>query len=214
MTNLNDFGQEYSDLKHLKEARLVADPIEQFNVWFDQALAAGVQEANAMNLATANSAGQVSSRTVLLKFFDKNGFVFFTNYDSPKAQAIEQNPYGCMLFWWQVAHRQIKIEGKINKLDEKHSDQYFTRRNRGSQLSAWASKQSTIIHSRDELEQRVQAMEEKFKDAEEIPRPDNWGGYILVPDLIEFWQGGEFRLHDRVSYRLENNHWHMVRLAP
>ena len=214
MTNLNDFGQDYNDTSKLDDARFVSNPIEQFTIWFDQALAAGELETNAMCLATGNAKGYISTRIVLLKYFDDNGFVFFTNYNSPKVLALKENPRGSLLFWWQKSHRQVKIDGCMKFLDAKHSDLYFARRPRASQISAWASQQSSKIESRNVLEQRCVAFEKKFDQVENIPRPENWGGIIIVPDLFEFWQGAANRLHDRISYELKTGKWVKYCLAP
>lgn len=191
------------------------DAIEQFNRWFDQAMLAELPEPNAMTLATASAKGRVSSRVVLLKEFDKKGFVFFTNYNSHKGKDISENPYGALSFLWLELERQVRIEGKIEKITPEESDHYFENRPRGSQIGAWASDQSNVVESRIALSEIYNALEKKY-EAKNIPRPPHWGGFRLTPQTIEFWQGGPGRIHDRILYtRAEDGvSWIKRRLAP
>lgn len=192
-----------------------ANPIIQFERWFEEAVAAKVKEPNAMTLATANAEGRPSARIVLLKGFDANGFVFYTNYESKKGQELLQNPQAALVFSWLELEKQIRIEGKVEKLSETASTQYFQSRPKGSQIGAWVSPQSQIIESRNSLEEKVTALNKKYQDQDTLPKPDHWGGYLLQPDLIEFWQGRSSRLHDRVLYKLSaDSQWYKQRLAP
>ncbi len=198
----------------LKKEDLEQSPFLQFEKWFKQALEGEVPEANAMTLATVGKDMMPSTRIVLLKIFDENGFVFFTNYTSKKAQQIEQNPKASLHFFWQGLERQVKIEGSIEKISKTASLKYFLSRPKGSQIGAWVSHQSKIITSRSLLEAKFDEIKNKFVKGE-IPFPDFWGGYIVKPQTIEFWQGGANRLHDRFEYSLdEKNEWHINRLAP
>ncbi len=197
------------DIKDLNK-----NPFKQFEVWFNDALNENLLEPNAFSLATVGSDMMPSIRTVLLKYFDNEGFVFFTNYESKKAKQIEQNPKVAALFTWLALERQIKIEANIEKISKADSLKYFLSRPKGSQLGAWVSRQSETISSRALLEQKFDEMKRKFLN-KEIPIPSFWGGYILKPIRIEFWQGGEDRLHDRFLYEIqENGDWTISRLAP
>jgi pyridoxamine 5'-phosphate oxidase len=190
------------------------DPVKQFELWFKQASDLGIQDANAFSLATASSDGAPSVRTVLLKLFDEKGFVFFTNYNSHKAKDIKQNQQVAMLFPWLPLNRQVRVEGRCERVSGVESLKYFTARPRGSQLGAWCSDQSEIIESRSFLEQKYREMAEKFKSGS-VPLPSFWGGYRIVPEKIEFWQGRENRLHDRLVYQnLNAGKWDIDRLAP
>ena len=190
------------------------NPFKQFEIWFNDAINEKLIEPNAFCLATVGSNMMPSVRTVLLKYFDKEGFVFFTNYESKKAKQIEENPKAAALFKWLELERQIKIEANVEKISKADSLKYFLSRPKGSQLGAWVSRQSETISSRALLEQKFDEMKRKFLN-KEIPFPSFWGGYILKPIRIEFWQGGEDRLHDRFLYELdENNSWSIKRLAP
>ncbi len=198
----------------LKKEDLEQSPFLQFEKWFKQALEGEVPEANAMTLATVGKDMMPSTRIVLLKIFDENGFVFFTNYTSKKAQQIEQNPKASLHFFWQGLERQVKIEGSIEKISKTASLKYFLSRPKGSQIGAWVSHQSKIITSRSLLEAKFDEIKNKFVKGE-IPFPDFWGGYIVKPQTIEFWQGGANRLHDRFEYKLlDNGTWDINRLAP
>ena len=197
------------DIKDLNK-----NPFKQFEVWFNDALNENLLEPNAFSLATVGFDMMPSIRTVLLKYFDNEGFVFFTNYESKKAKQIEQNPKAAALFTWLALERQIKIEANIEKISKADSLKYFLSRPKGSQLGAWVSRQSETISSRALLEQKFDEMKRKFLN-KEIPIPSFWGGYILKPIRIEFWQGGEDRLHDRFLYEIqENGNWTISRLAP
>ena len=190
------------------------DPIVQFEDWFRHACETIPMDPNAVTLSTVNSEMRPSSRTVLLKSFDENGFVFYTNYDSKKATHIETNPNVSLLFFWSEAARQVKIRGTARKLSHKESLGYFLSRPRGSQLGAWVSAQSSVISSRSLLENKFQEIKQKFKD-KEVPLPSFWGGYRVVPDEIEFWQGRRNRLHDRFQYtKQDDGSWEIARLAP
>ncbi len=190
------------------------NPFKQFEIWFNDAINENLPEPNAFSLATTGLGMMPSLRTVLLKYFSEKGFVFFTNYDSKKAKQLEENQKAAALFTWLPLERQIKIEANVEKISKAESLKYFLSRPKGSQLGAWVSRQSEVISSRALLEQKFNEMKNKFLN-KEIPFPSFWGGYILKPIRIEFWQGGEDRLHDRFSYELqEDGSWQIKRLAP
>jgi pyridoxamine 5'-phosphate oxidase len=198
----------------LSETDAHADPIKQFDKWFNEALKAELHEPTAMALATATHDGRPSARIVLMKGFDSNGFVFYTNYLSRKGKEIAKNPLGSLLFFWGTLERQIRIEGTIEKISKEDSIRYFQTRPRASQLSAVASPQSQEIPDRNILDKKWQEAEAEFLD-KDITKPSFWGGYILKPRLMEFWQGRQSRLHDRILYKkIDNKHWKKVRLAP
>ena len=213
MKDLSKLRQEYTT-KGLRRDDLKATPIKQFELWFEQALEANLLEPNAMSLATVGNDMMPSIRTVLLKLYDEKGFVFFSNYKSKKAEQIEQNPKAALLFPWLGLERQVKVEGTIEKISKTDSLKYFLSRPKGSQIGAWVSHQSEIISSRSLLEAKFDEIKNKFVKGE-IPFPSFWGGYIIKPQVVEFWQGGKDRLHDRFEYRLnEENSWDINRLAP
>jgi len=190
------------------------DPIPQFEQWFGQSIASGIPEPNAMSLATVAADGQPSLRTVLLKVFDRHGFVFFTNYASRKAQDIDHNPKVALLFPWVALGRQVKIIGNASRIPLAESAKYFATRPRGSQIGAWASHQSKVISTRSLLEAKFDEIKRNFAQGK-IPFPSFWGGYRVVPQTIEFWQGRENRLHDRFQYiRTTSGEWGIARLAP
>ena len=195
------------------EADAHADAIEQFRIWFAQALEASLPEPNAMCLATVDREGRPHIRMVLLKSFDDSGFVFYTNYRSRKAVELQHNPAASLLFYWPELERQVRIAGSVQRAPDAESDVYFSTRPRGHQLGAWASQQSSIVARRDDLEQELAAVEEKFRDRP-VPRPPHWGGYRLNPEIIEFWQGRTNRLHDRLQYERIAQGWKRERLAP
>lgn len=189
------------------------DPLALFTRWFDAARNAGLIEPTAMTLATADSSGRPSARTVLLKGFDEDGFRFYTNRESRKAHELTANPHAALVFWWDRLERQIRIEGKVAELPASVSDAYFATRPHGSQIGAHASPQSRVINSRTELEAAVEQAAQRFA-GDVVPRPDHWGGYCLTPTAIEFWQGRENRLHDRLRYIRQTGGWTCERLAP
>ena len=200
--------------KGLRRSDLNPDPIKQFANWFTTAIEMGIRDVNAMSLATAGQDAKPSVRIVLLKSFDEDGFVFFTNYESEKGKQLEANPYAALGFYWIELDRQIRISGKVDKTSRKESQTYFHSRPVGSQLSAWASRQSAVLDGRRVLDARMEEMNERFAD-KRVPLPPHWGGYRLKPDNMEFWQGRSNRLHDRFRYtRQSDGSWLIERLAP
>jgi pyridoxamine 5'-phosphate oxidase len=197
----------------MHEADMDPDPVVQFRAWFENVIEADLHEPNAMILATATRDGRPSARTVLLKGYDEHGFVFYTNYEGRKASDLEANPACALLFYWGELERQVRIEGRAVRLSGEESDAYFASRPRGSRLGAWASEQSRPVEDRSILEERVKALEAEY-EGREIPRPPFWGGYRVEPDTIEFWQGRENRLHDRLVYGRIGGGWKMQRLQP
>jgi len=209
---IQNLRQDYRSAS-LAESDVDQNPFIQFEKWFKEALDAQLFEPNVMTLATADLSGRPSARILLLKGFDENGFVFFTNYDSKKGKELAENPQAAMVFFWGDLERQVRIEGTITKVDAEESTAYFHSRPKGSQIGATASTQSSVIPNREVLEDRVTALTEEFSE-KEVPRPANWGGYRLKPDLIEFWQGRSSRLHDRINYEAVDGSWIINRLAP
>ncbi|WP_299439474.1 pyridoxamine 5'-phosphate oxidase [uncultured Aquimarina sp.] len=212
--DLTDYRKSY-DKKALEESELPASPFQLFSDWFKEVEAAGgVEEANAMTLTTSGLDGFPKARIVLLKQFDENGFVFYTNYESEKGKAIANDNKVCISFFWPNLERQVIIKGEVNKISEKKSIDYFESRPRGSQLGALASDQSVIVGSREILEEKLISLEKDF-DNKKIPKPDFWGGYCVEPIEFEFWQGRPNRLHDRIRYIIANeNQWNFDRLSP
>lgn len=206
-----DIRQNYEKFE-LIETLAAESPLQQFTLWFDEALKAGVPEPNAMTLATATLAGRPSARTVLLKGFDERGLVFFTNYASRKGNELAENPWASLLFFWPALERQVRLEGRIEKVSDAESDEYFHSRPLGSRIGAWVSPQSQPI-TRAELESRTVELTATL--GEHPQRPPHWGGYRLAPDYVEFWQGRPSRLHDRLAFRQdEAGQWSRQRLAP
>lgn len=197
----------------LLEADALADPFEQFSHWFDHALAYDFIEPTAMALATADTQGRPSLRMVLLKGHDTRGFVFYTNYASRKGEDLAANAQAALLWWWDKLQRQIRIEGSVEQLSQSESEAYFHSRPRGAQLSARASPQSRVVADRDYLEKKVAVLDAQYTD-QVIPLPEAWGGYRVIPESFEFWQGRRDRLHDRLRYQKDGKHWRMERLGP
>lgn len=210
--DLADFRKDYS-ARGLHRSDLAPDPLRQFETWFQQAVELGVPEPNAASLATVDPNGMPFQRTVLLKYFDSSGFVFFTNHESRKARQIAANPRVSLLFPWITLERQAIIQGRAGKIPASESLKYFASRPRESQLGAWVSNQSSVVSSRKLLLQKLDEMRRKFAHGE-IPLPSFWGGYRVVPETIEFWQGGPGRLHDRFLYTRQETSWQIDRLAP
>ena len=219
-----DIRKDYK-LASLEEADVAANPIDQFTRWWNEAVASQIDEVNAMTLATANAAGVPAARIVLLKGYNPNGFIFFTNYESDKGKNLAQNPHAALVFFWKELERQIRIEGTVEKVSAEESDRYFNSRPASSRIGAWASPQSAVIENRMVIEQNVERYSSIFAN-DSIERPDHWGGYIVKPTSIEFWQGRSSRLHDRIKYTLQNSaynaatdtrtdlNWKIERLAP
>ncbi|HEX4372010.1 MAG TPA: pyridoxamine 5'-phosphate oxidase [Puia sp.] len=212
MNSLADMRKDYQ-LQKLSEESVADNPFLQFKTWWNEAVEAKIDEVNAMTLATASGESIPAARTVLLKAFDENGFIFFSNYDSNKGKQLQENPRACLVFFWKELERQIRITGTVSKTSGKESDDYFNSRPEGSRIGAWASPQSHIIASREWLEENEKEFRKKF-DNEKLLRPENWGGYRVMPSVIEFWQGRTNRLHDRIQYSLLNSKWIIERLAP
>lgn len=204
--------RESYESSFLLEEHCSPNPFRQFDQWFHQAIDAKVQEPNAMTLATAGKDGQPSARIVLLKSFSEDGFIFYTNYESHKGQQMQENAKVALLFWWQ--ERQVRIEGTVQKTDRQSAEKYFHSRPKGSQIGAMVSKQSSVLENRFILEDKYKELEHTYH-GKEVPLPDYWGGYLVVPQVIEFWQGRVSRLHDRIRYRrVADGEWKMERLAP
>jgi pyridoxamine 5'-phosphate oxidase len=211
MTNLADLRKSYMK-GSLSEEDVQPNPIDQFHIWFDQAQNADLPEPNAMTVASVDADGKPSARTVLIKEVTPAGFVFFTNYESRKGQALISNPHAALLFFWPELERQIRVEGSVEKLSDQESDDYFHSRPLDSRIGAWASPQSQVISSRTLLVKN--AAEYALKFALNPPRPPHWGGFRVKPELLEFWQGRPSRLHDRIQYVLQDDSWKIQRLAP
>jgi pyridoxamine 5'-phosphate oxidase len=213
--------QENNELKNLRfnyvrnelpESNIEKDPFVQFKNWFDLVIKENIVEPNAMTIATATKFGVPSARMVLLKGFDESGFTFFTNYNSRKGRQLLENPFASLVFWWKEFERQIRIEGKVEKVSRKESEDYFKSRPLKSRFGALASEQSEVVENRKLLEMKFSELEKKYSD--NPPMPENWGGYKLVPTYFEFWQGRRDRMHDRICYEKVNNNWKIFRLQP
>ncbi|MDP4746759.1 MAG: pyridoxamine 5'-phosphate oxidase [Candidatus Nanopelagicales bacterium] len=196
----------------LNESDVNHNPIQQFNIWLQEAIANLVSEPNAMVLATANKNGEPSARNVLLKSADEKGFIFFSNKQSDKAKDLAENPQATLLFSWLSQHRQVIVKGKVSEISREESNEYFQTRPYGSRISAWVSNQSQVIKNREVLEQKVKEFMDKYPA--EVPMPDFWGGYILKPESVEFWQGRPSRLHDRIRFTKKENSWIIERISP
>jgi pyridoxamine 5'-phosphate oxidase len=213
-SSIADLRQNYT-LAGLSETEVAADPIQQFQIWFQQALDANLIEPNAMTLATATPDGKPTARIVLLKGVNEQGFVFYTNYESQKGQQLIANPYAALVFLWDKLERQVRIEGKVEQLKPEESQAYFHSRPRASQLGAWASDQSRVIRDRKILEQKLTDLKAQYTEDTAIPLPPHWGGFCVIPNRIEFWQGRLSRLHDRLVYDVQTDgSWQIQRLAP
>jgi pyridoxamine 5'-phosphate oxidase len=212
MNPIADIRKDYK-LRSLTELDVAANPIDQFTTWWNEAIASNIDEVNAMTLATADASGCPSARIVLLKGVGENGFEFFTNYESKKGKEMAANNNVALVFFWKELERQIRIEGTVSKLSEVESDTYFFSRPAESRIGAWSSPQSSVIENREILDENVLQTKATF-EGKEILRPPFWGGYIVKPACIEFWQGRSSRLHDRIAYFLENDSWTIKRLAP
>ncbi|WP_346798255.1 pyridoxamine 5'-phosphate oxidase [Halomonas sp. Bachu 37] len=212
--NISDIRRDYEG-GHLQESDTPNEPLVLFDEWFTLAVESEEDDANAMTLATVDSQGRPHARVVLLKGFDEQGMVFFTNYHSHKGSELTNVPFAAMVFWWPSLSRQVRIEGRVEVVSAEESDEYFTSRPRGSQLGAWIATQSVVIPGRSWIEERQKRFEQAY-EGQDIPRPIHWGGYRLVPDMLEFWQGQPSRLHDRIRYerRDGDGHWNRFRLAP
>jgi pyridoxamine 5'-phosphate oxidase len=212
MTSIAELRREYAS-RALTEADALDDPIQQFAVWFGEALKSELLDTNAMTLATASRDGEPAARIVLLKGFDETGFVFFTNYESAKAADLERNPRACLLLFWAVLERQVRVSGRVSKTSTQESEKYFQSRPFESQIGAWASAQSRTLGDRASLEARYAELAAKYAGGP-VPLPPFWGGYRVAPETIEFWQGRKSRLHDRLLYTKDAGTWVRSRLAP
>jgi pyridoxamine 5'-phosphate oxidase len=210
--DLIEYRKQYGQHKLVVD-KLLPDPIDQFKSWYREAESAGVQEPNTMTLATVDAQGQPTIRVVLMKEITPEGLVFYSNFKSRKGREMERHPRAALNFYWQLMERQVRLDGMISKVPDSKSDEYFRTRPRGSQLGAWVSEQSKIIPSRDYLEEQLKIYKSRF-EGQDIPRPVHWGGYLLMPSRVEFWQGGEDRLHDRIQYTKQQGVWDRCRLAP
>lgn len=213
MNGISEMRESY-DRGFLDEAHVESDAMKQFQVWFEEARNENILEPNAMVLSTIGLDGNPESRTVLLKGLEDEGFIFYTNYKSDKAKEIAANSNVSLLFLWKKMQRQIRISGKVRKISKEKSEAYFHSRPKGSQIGAWVSPQSQVISDKSMLDKRKEELIEKYKDADKLPLPDFWGGYIVVPNKMEFWQGRPNRLHDRLRYNLDTGQWKIDRVAP
>lgn len=204
---------QYTRNPPLNESDLLADPLAQFELWFAQARQAGIHEPSAMALATADADGRPSLRIVLFKGLDEGGFTFYTNYESRKGRELATNPHAALIFWWDRLERQVRIEGQIEKVSRALSDRYFHSRPHGSQVAAWTSRQSQVVKRREDFDARLAEAAERFRNAA-VPCPEDWGGYRVTPAWIEFWQGRDNRIHDRITFHRSGDGWRIERLEP
>jgi len=212
--SLNQLRKEYA-ARALDEGSVSLDPIEQFGHWIQEAIESSLVEPNAMTLATASADGRPSARMVLLKECNEKGFTFFTNYESRKGRELAQNPWAALVFYWPELERQVRVEGRTERVSALESDLYFQRRPREARLGAWASRQGEVVASRGVIEKQMQEVSQRYMNLDSVPRPDSWGGYRLTPDLLEFWQGRPHRLHDRLRYQRDDQRvWVIERLSP
>lgn len=210
--DVTELRKDY-ELDSLNIEQVANNPIDQFDTWFQDAVNANIAEPNAMTLATSEN-NRPSARIVLLKGFDRKGFIFYTNYESRKGKQLLNNSFAALTFFWAELERQVRVEGKTEQIPSDQSDEYFLSRPRGSRLGAWASPQSQLIASREILSKRMEELQKQYPEGSIIPRPTHWGGFCVTPYRIEFWQGRKSRLHDRVLYELTNDQWAISRLAP
>ncbi|TXI31385.1 MAG: pyridoxamine 5'-phosphate oxidase [Niabella sp.] len=214
MSSIADIRTQYAQ-KSLLESDALPDAIDQFQKWWDEVIHSEATEPNAMTLATATKNGEPDARIVLLKGFFKKGFVFFTNYESQKGKELAENDQACLVFFWKELERQVRIKGKVAKISAEESDEYYFSRPVGSQIGAWVSKQSSVLKSREDLTEIQTQLEKEVAEGKKIERPDFWGGYVVTPATIEFWQGRPNRLHDRLQYGLQaDGSWRIDRLSP
>jgi pyridoxamine 5'-phosphate oxidase len=213
MPNVADLRLDYK-MKSLDSTDVTTNPFTQFNLWFEEALQSAIREPNAMVIATADKSGVPNARVVLLKGFDENGFVFYTNYESVKGQELLENPFATLVFNWLDLERQVRIKGSVAKISEAESTAYFHSRPKSSQIGAWASPQSRVIGSREVIENNENFLKKEYENSFELPRPEHWGGFRVIPTQMEFWQGRSSRLHDRIQYSLRDTNWIIERLAP
>jgi pyridoxamine 5'-phosphate oxidase len=213
LLDIQDLREDYNS-GYLELADTAPHPFQQFHHWFQAARESEVREPNAMTLATISATGRPTARIVLLKQLDEQGMVFFTNYDSQKGQDLQLHPQAALVFFWDALQRQVRVEGTVVKISPEESTAYYQSRPKGSQIGAAASPQSAVIPDREVLESAVRELEARHAADEQLPRPENWGGFRLLPDTFEFWQGRSSRLHDRIRYRLVNGEWIRERLAP
>jgi pyridoxamine 5'-phosphate oxidase len=209
---ISDLRKDYL-LNGLDKSDVMPNPVEQFRAWFEAAVEAGVPEPNAMHVSTVSADGRPDGRIVLIKDVSEGGFVFYTNYESRKGRQLTERPVAALTFFYPELERQIRIEGQVEKVSAEESDAYFNSRPRASQIGAWVSNQSRVVDSREVLENRQRELEIQF-DGQTVPRPPHWGGFRVVPDALEFWQGRPSRLHDRIRYRKEGEQWIIERLSP